>query len=538
MGVAMAGLLDMNQISGSPYRGLLGATLGLSPAEKLGVMAAKVGKASAPSPTPGGLLRGLAAAPIAALQADLDTQTRTAQVGLLAAQANEVQQKEQHRRGQMLFVGALASGRLPDTPGNRALATAYGLDVSKIWGDLGARPFNVAPTADGGVAYRPGALDMMSQEEVAKGGPRTALDIIGSFGKYHPPVPITAGGGFEPAGASPQGAQSIINQLVPGGLLGGSGNTQLRGDAGSDVMGLDRSGDRTLDPMRAGVARAGDLTQYDTTTRSGGSAPMTPQGLDIPASQGRQRLAPTKDAPGVQRGALEEDYGKLGVKVLEETRTDAIGAQREMQAYGQMRQALANGFKPGFETGFKDTATRLLMALGADESSVAGFFNQNPADRKAFQSATDGLVLAIAKTLGPNPSNADREFIRETLLSTRDTPQAVTGLLDLFERRAGQRIAKYDGMVDWVEQKKNPVVFDRNWVKQNGSTSATPPRPVERAAPTVNEIDEPTPGVQPLPRLPGGGVNTMLLKDGELRRLDDGHIGRFNRKRGGFEIVR
>ena len=481
----MAGLLDMNQINQeASMRGLLGMALG-------------IGQASGPSPVPVSPLAAITQGGVAGINAYDNSMNSSLQRGLLGMQIGKLQQEGEQKRMLQLYAASL-----PPEQRARLIQAAAGVNPDQTMGGLGTRPWNITQGPQG-FQNAPGALNAMSEQTVATEGPKTALDIIGALGKPQPVTPITAGGGAVQGGPTTEGSMDAARQLLPGGLFGGQSNTQLRGNSGVDQLGA--------------------------TSTVTGSRPMSPFGLDLqnfqaPKPQMRTLIAPTKDAPGMQRGAMEEDYGKAGVKLLEETRLKADEALREMRGYSQVRQSIANGFSPGLETGFKDTAARVLMAFGASEEAVSTFFNQNPADKKAFQSATDVMVAAMAKQLGTNPTDSDREFVRNALISTRDTPQAVTRLLDFFEASAINRIKKYDGMVDWIEQKKNPYVFDRNWNREHGLPAPPVSKAPEKkaATPAQDDIAEPTPGVPPVPASP------REAKKGELYRNKAGKVARWN----------
>ena len=67
-----------------------------------------------------------------------------------------------------------------------------------------------------------------------------------------------------------------------------------------------------------------------------------------------------------------------------------------------------------------------------------------------FNANAKSVLLDKIKTLGANPSNADRDFIEKTFRYWNRSTQGAVPLLDFMERRAGQQIGAFN-------QKTNPV---------------------------------------------------------------------------------
>jgi hypothetical protein len=503
---------DQQQAS---MRGLIGTMLG-------------IGAASGPSPVPVSPLAAISRGGIAGIQAYDDAQSQNLRRGLIGAQISKLLSDEQKRKQAQQFVQAMSMGYVNDTPANRALATSFDLDTSKFWGGVGERPYDVQ-TGPNGLQLAPGAASVLGQRTFATEAPKTALDIFGSFSRYQPPIPYTAGGGIRQFGASPDTAQDAVRQLLPGGLLGGGGNTQLRGGAGDDT-----------------------LTDTVTSTVTG-STPMTPQGFDlkIPKQQDRVFQAPgvpPANVYGVEskpRESFGDEKGKVYGKAFADIREGAARASAMETNISFMRGLDVSG---GALTPFLAGLGGLAEAVGVSPARVAKLTGVNVADAQAFDAASKELVFSMIGSLGTGVSNADRQFIEAIVPQLRNTPGATEKLFDYLQAKIDFSKDRWQNAFDadmrgGSKDVYAPLRADSDWKKANKFEDwlkrypSFQPAPVPTAKPDRPEVAEPTAGVQPIPRTPDGGIDTLLLKNNELRRLPDGRIGRFNRQRGGFEIV-
>ena len=363
------GLLGPGAQQEAAFRGLLGVLSG-------------IGQASAPSPVPNNFLGILGAGGQAGLTAFDAEQGRQLNRTLLGSQIGKLRQEAEQKRQLQQYAASL-----PPEQRARLIQAAAGINPDQTMGGLGTRPFDVQ-FGPNGLNLMPGASDIISQRTIAEQGPKTAFDILGSFGKYQPPVPIPAQGGVEPAGASPEGAKSIINQLVPGGLLGGGGNSQLRGDAGVDR-----------------------LSSTSTVT---GSMPMTPQGFEIPAPQGRQRIAPGV-APNTafqhQNQQKDSENSTVGTgygKMFLETQERAFKSIPAERAGWQRLDALLDKTYTGAGGSLLQDLKRFGGAIGINSEDVG--------EGDAARAATNELALQLRNPSGgagmPGAlSDADREFL-------------------------------------------------------------------------------------------------------------------------------
>lgn len=143
--------------------------------------------------------------------------------------------------------------------------------------------------------------------------------------------------------------------------------------------------------------------------------------------------------------AFWSDFGKKSTDVLFAERDAAQAAASTVQSIGQIRAAVDQGAYQGAGADAKLAASKALGALGMpyDAKTVA--------NTELFNATANQFVLDKIKTLGANPSNADREFIEKTVPRIGTDPAALPQLLDFMEQRAGQQIGKFNQKIKAVQ---------------------------------------------------------------------------------------
>lgn len=134
--------------------------------------------------------------------------------------------------------------------------------------------------------------------------------------------------------------------------------------------------------------------------------------------------------------AFETELGKLDAEKLGQLRTAAEGANSTLATIDNLRGALASGVFDGGGAQTKTAIANMLYGLTGVE------MNQLPGSQR-FNAEASKLILDRVKTLGANPSNADREFIERTVPNLATSAQARSDLIDYMERQARKQVGLY-----------------------------------------------------------------------------------------------
>lgn len=134
--------------------------------------------------------------------------------------------------------------------------------------------------------------------------------------------------------------------------------------------------------------------------------------------------------------AFETELGKLDAEQLGDWRKNAQSAQSTLSTVAQLRNASNNGAYSGGAANLKMTAANFINGItGAVPKGLVG--------SQEYNAAASNLVLEKIKTLGANPSNADREFIEKTVPQLSQSLEARTALANFLETKARQSIDLY-----------------------------------------------------------------------------------------------
>ncbi len=134
--------------------------------------------------------------------------------------------------------------------------------------------------------------------------------------------------------------------------------------------------------------------------------------------------------------AFETELGKLDAEKLGQFRTAAEAGQSTLQTVGSLRSAEKSGVFDGGGAAAKTAAANMLYGItGVEMKELPG--------SQMFNAQASKLILDQVKTLGANPSNADREFIEKTVPNLSTSATARAQLLDFMEKKAKSQIELY-----------------------------------------------------------------------------------------------
>lgn len=139
------------------------------------------------------------------------------------------------------------------------------------------------------------------------------------------------------------------------------------------------------------------------------------------------------------------DHGKQLSNALFEEQKVAQGAASTLQNITEIRKAADGGAFQGAGADLKLSAAKALSGMGFQISP------EQIKNSEQFNAIANNFVLDRVKTLGANPSNADREFIEKTVPRLSTDPGALPLLLDFMESKARSQIDGYNQKVRGVE---------------------------------------------------------------------------------------
>lgn len=270
------------------------------------------------------------------------------------------------------------------------------------------------------------------------------------------------------AAAAKAARESSIDKLVESGVLDEAEGEALKNDVG----GLG-------DFMQKPETPTDDIREYNLYKQQGGTDDFTTW------MRGNKRAGASSTT--VKMPALETErdksLGKLQGDAIGQWRNDAEAATQTLSQVQQMRESMAAGLQTGQFADVRQYASNVAIDLGVDQATVDKFFST--ADAKDFANASNKMVLAMVKQLGPNPSNADRDFIVATIPTIKDNPQAIDAVLDRIEQAQQRYIDKFnEGYTAYTRDKVDPFMFELDWNKKFG-LGGQPRSKGGKPAPTV-----------------------------------------------------
>lgn len=249
---------------------------------------------------------------------------------------------------------------------------------------------------------------------------------------YGPVTPQVAQGGAS-AGQAPAGAPPAVAAAQD--MAAGLADPTRAMPPGSTAV-------PDAQPVQVAQANTGTMTD---------AAP-----IGIPATQPN---APRMVAQGGPRP--NANFDKLKADTVGNWQAGAEQGATTLNLINQMQDVLDRGFTPGAGAQNMATAARVMQGLGVPADIVSSFYN--PADAKAFENASNQMVLSIVKGLGPNPSNADRDFIERTVPLLRDTPEAIREVMGRIRERVTANVAKFRLGYEHSKAGGDPLEFDTQW---------------------------------------------------------------------------
>lgn len=134
--------------------------------------------------------------------------------------------------------------------------------------------------------------------------------------------------------------------------------------------------------------------------------------------------------------AFDTELGKLDAEQLGKWREGAQSGQASLAIVKNLRDAETAGAYSGGTANIRANVANLLNGLtGATPKGLVG--------SQLYNAEASKLVLEKIKTLGANPSNADREFIEKTVPQLGQSAQARKQLADFIEQKSNQAIDLY-----------------------------------------------------------------------------------------------
>lgn len=212
----------------------------------------------------------------------------------------------------------------------------------------------------------------------------------------------------------------------------------------------------------------------------------------------------------------DKELGKIHAETIKQWQSDANAATETMAQVQQMRGAVDRGLQTGQFADIRQVAANVAIDLGLDQNTVNTFFNT--ADAKEFSNASNKMVLSMVKMLGPNPSNADRDFIVAAIPTMKDNPQAISAVLDRIQASNERYIQKYQqGYADFAKG-GDPLQFDLDWAAKYGLGGQVPQQPtVPNAPPAETPAPTPAPAPDGIPTISSPAEAAKLPKGTKFR---------------------
>lgn len=430
----MPGFLDLQTPSAPGIGGLLGADFQRQAAMQ-NIIGTLIGFGQGPSSVPLGFGARMAQAAKAGQQSQRDYETQQLQQALVGSQIGKLQQDAQQKRNLQASIAAM-----PDGPEKTRLMWAVnGVNPDQIAGSV---PTKFGYESNG--AVKPAYLQSIGQTTTAEEVPKAGAGALKTWLSFYPDVPITAGGGSQPQGASPEDAQSAINRLLgpnpmgqrpggmppPGAIQGGVGTQGLRGDAGMDDL---------TSPGGTTPTRVGGLP-ITNTADSGGIQlpPMRSRGV-VPSTVPPAAVYGVQSAPegqfGKDRGGGFGAYYQNVIKRMADIPSERAKLAR--------LDSLLDQVYTGKGGDIVETAKQVAAIFGFDLGVVG--------PGEAATSLGRGMALELRNPSGgagmPGAlSDSDRQFLLSMVPGLATTPEGrklmIDSKLKLLEReQAVNRLA-------------------------------------------------------------------------------------------------
>lgn len=152
--------------------------------------------------------------------------------------------------------------------------------------------------------------------------------------------------------------------------------------------------------------------------------------------------------------AFDVELAKLDANQLDAWRKTAETSQGILGTVQGLRQADAQGAYSGGGSQAKLAASSLINGL-------TGYTPKGFVGSELYNSEAKKLILDKVKTLGANPSNADREFIEQTVPQLNTSKEARAKMADFMERKAKESISIYQRAEAHARKNSSLAGFDQ-----------------------------------------------------------------------------
>jgi hypothetical protein len=146
--------------------------------------------------------------------------------------------------------------------------------------------------------------------------------------------------------------------------------------------------------------------------------------VELSADQKAQQAARAKGMEAVVAQDAER---------LKELSSSATAGQQAIQTATKLRELAKGGIYEGGGANAK-------AAIGSLIGGLTGITPKEQAGSEQFNAEASNLVLGQIKSLGANPSNADRDFIMKTIPQLTTNPEARTAMIDFMERKGREAV--------------------------------------------------------------------------------------------------
>lgn len=181
--------------------------------------------------------------------------------------------------------------------------------------------------------------------------------------------------------------------------------------------------------------------------------------------------------------AFWSDFGKQASDQLFKEREQAQGAATTLHSIDEIRKVVAGGAFQGTGADLKLNAAKALGSIGLQIAP------EQVANSEQFNAITNQFVLGSIKTLGANPSDADREFLKKTVPSLSTDPNALPKLLDFLGRKARTQVEGYNTKIRGVQRQPGAEFMPFSLEVPSTPKEQSPSAPVRRFNPATGRIE-------------------------------------------------
>ncbi|MDR0203541.1 MAG: hypothetical protein LBJ40_15445 [Delftia acidovorans] len=152
--------------------------------------------------------------------------------------------------------------------------------------------------------------------------------------------------------------------------------------------------------------------------------------------------------------AFGTNLAKLDSEQLDNWRKGAEASHGILSTVDSLRRADAQGAYSGGGSQAKLAASSIINGL-------TGYTPKGFVGSELYNSEAKKLILDKIKTLGANPSNADREFIEKTVPQLNTSSEARARMADFMERKAAESISLYQQADAYARQNSSLGGFNQ-----------------------------------------------------------------------------